>query len=163
MTGLDSRNFLPGETTAKGDAAAAKTIDRNAFDEYIKRFNARDYQGVLEFWAKHFTVSFAGYTFHGPEEFIGFYRFFHEYVGESLNIDEFIANETLLAIEVRVHLQGKKELTAAGLKEAGYERLVVPPLGRTLEIPQFIHYHVAGGKFTSVVCALFAEPRLLPL
>jgi hypothetical protein len=58
-------------------------------------------------------------------------------------------------------LRGKKELSAARLQEAGYDRLAVPPVGKTLEIPQFIHYRLAGGRFTNVVCAISAEPRLL--
>src|ERR1039458_4861603 len=71
-----------------GEDKAATTkgaiIDRVAFDEYVRRFNARDYEGVLEYWAKIFTVSFAGYTFHNRDEFIDkFYReFFHQYRSE---------------------------------------------------------------------------------
>ena len=150
-----------------GEDKAATTkgaiIDRVAFDEYVRRFNARDYEGVLEYWAKIFTVSFAGYTFHNREEFIDkFYReFFHQYVNESLHIDQFISNENLLIIEARVRIQTKKELTREAAVAAGYGNLRTPPLGKTLEIPEFIHYHVADGKFISVVCVDSASPRLL--
>ena len=149
----------------EGKAAATKgaIIDRVAFDEYVRRFNSRDYEGVLEYWAKSFTVSFAGYTFHNREEFIDkFYKeFFHQHVNESLHIDQFISNENLLIIEARVHIQTKKELTHEAAVAAGYGNMKTPPLGKTLEIPEFIHYHVADGKFISVVCVDSAPPRLL--
>ena len=149
----------------KPEAATTKgaMIDRVAFDEYVRRFNSRDYEGVLEYWAKSFTVSFAGYTFHNREEFIDkFYKgFFHQYVNESLHIDQFISNENLLIIEARVHIQAKKELTHEMAVAAGYGNMKTPPLGKTLEIPEFIHYHVADGKFISVVCVDSASPRLL--
>ena len=150
---------------AEAQAATTKgaIIDRVAFDEYVRRFNSRDYEGVLEYWAKIFTVSFAGYTFHNREEFIDkFYKgFFHQYVNESLHIDQFISNENLLIIEARVHIQTKKELTHEAAVAAGYGNMRTPPLGKTLEIPEFIHYHVADGKFISVVCVDSASPRLL--
>lgn len=148
---------------AKAAATRGVIIDRAAFDEYVRRFNSRDYEGVLEYWAKNFTVSFAGYTFHNREEFIDkFYKgFFHQHVNESLHIDQFISNENLLIIEARVHIQTKKELTHEAAVAAGYGNMRTPPLGKTLEIPEFIHYHVADGKFISVVCVDSASPRLL--
>jgi len=142
---------------------AAKVIDRAAFEEYVRRFNSRDYDGVMEYWHSNFTVEFAGYTFHNREEFIDkFYKnFFHRHVNESLHIDAFITNEDYLFIEVRVHLEGKMELTREQAEAAGFGRLQTPPVGKTLEIPQFIHYHVKDGKFVSVVCAISGEPRVL--
>ncbi len=152
---------LVGE--AKAVATKGAIIDRIAFNEYVRRFNSRDYEGVLEYWAKIFTVSFAGYTFHNREEFIDkFYKgFFHQYVNESLHIDQFISDENLLIIEARVHIQTRKELTHKAAVAAGYGNMRTPPLGKTLEIPEFIHYHVADGKFISVVCVDSAPPRLL--
>jgi hypothetical protein len=75
MAGIGPAALLQAANPAP---ARVKAIGRTAFDEYVRRFNACDYNGVLDFWARDFTVAFAGYTFHGPEEFIGFCKFFHE-------------------------------------------------------------------------------------
>ncbi len=82
-------------------------------------------------------------------------------MNESLHIDQFISNENLLIVEARAHIQTKKELTREAAVAAGYGNIKTPSLGKTLEIPEFIHYHVADGKFVSVVCMDSAPPRLL--
>ena len=163
IAGVSSAADMSPVGKAKAATTKGAIIDRVAFDEYVRRFNSRDYEGVLEYWAKSFTVSFAGYTFHNREEFIDkFYKgFFHQHVNESLHIDQFISNENLLIIEARVHIQTRKELTHDAAVAAGYGNMRTPPLGKTLEIPEFIHYHVADGKFISVVCVDSATPRLL--
>jgi hypothetical protein len=136
-------------------------MDRSTFDAYLSCFNRRDYDGLLRFWSEDFTVAFAGYTFRGARDFIGFYRFLHHYVAESIAVDEFLSNDRLVVLEARVRLEGRVNLTPEILKTAGYERIVPVPVGQVVEIPQFIHYHLEGGKFASVVCAISAEPRVL--
>ncbi len=134
-------------------------MDRTAFNAYLECFNRRDYDGVLRFWADDFTVSFAGYNFHGPAEFIGFYRFFHRHVNETIAVDEFLSNDRIVVLEARVRLEGVLDVTPEELRAAGYGRLITPKAGQVIEIPQFIHYHLQAGKFASVICAVAAEPR----
>ena len=136
-------------------------MDIADFHAYLACFNRRDYDGVLKFWADDFTVSFAGYDFRGPREFIGFYRFFHKHVNETIAIDEFLSNDRMVVLEARVRLEGLVDISANDLQAAGYGRLMTPRVGQVVEIPQFIHYHLQGGKFSRVVCAVAAEPGFL--
>jgi len=33
-------------------------MNRQAYDQYLERFNARDYEGVLSYYAPQFEISF---------------------------------------------------------------------------------------------------------
>lgn len=129
-------------------------MDRRAYEIYLARFNARDYRGVLEFYAPSFEVKFAGITLRTPDELLRFYGFLHRYVNETISVDEFIADERLLVLEARVRIEGIQDLSAEALHGAGYGGLVPIRAGQVIEIPQFIHYHVVDGKFVKAVCAV---------
>jgi hypothetical protein len=61
-------------------------MERHRYDEYLARFNARDYRGVLEFYAPRFEVRFAGVTLRGPQHLLDFYGFLHQYLAETITI-----------------------------------------------------------------------------
>jgi hypothetical protein len=130
-------------------------MNRQSYDQYLERFNARDYEGVLSYYAPQFEISFAGYTLRTREAVLSFYGFLHQYVRESIVIDAFVSNDEMIAMEARVRLEGIRELTPAAARAAGFERLMVPRVGEVLEIPQFIHYHLRGGKIVKALCAVF--------
>ncbi len=134
-------------------------MERKAYDEYLAKFNARDYHGVLSYFAEEFEVSFAGYSLRSRAEVLNFYRFLHTYVQEHIVIDRFLSDERTLVLEARVKLTGVRPLTPGIAKSAGFERLAAPPVGQSLEIPQFIHYHLEGGKFVKALCAVFEPPN----
>lgn len=134
-------------------------MNRKTYEErYLAAFNARDYEGVLSFYADNFEIVFAGYAFRGRDAVLKFYRFFHQYVNESITVEAFAANEHLVAIEARVRLEAHRDLTQDVLAEAGYGRLMGLREGQVVEIPQFIHYHLEGGKFVKALCAVFEAP-----
>jgi hypothetical protein len=132
-------------------------MDRKTYDGYLAKFNARDYHGVLEYFAENFEVSFAGYSLRSRAAVLDFYRFLHGYVEETIAIDRFLSDESTLVLEARVHLLGIKDLSPEAARKAGFERLAAPPAGKILVIPQFIHYHLEGGKFVKALCAV-VEP-----
>jgi hypothetical protein len=80
-------------------------VDRQTYDSYLRLFNARDYDGVLTWFAPQFEIRFGGYS---------------------------LTTRT----------------------QAGFERLLTPAAGETIVIPQFIHYHLEGGKFARALCAI---------
>lgn len=129
-------------------------MNRQSYDAYLARFNSRDYHGVLEFYAPSFEVKFAGIALRTPEELLRFYGFLHQYVNETISVDEFVSDDRLLVLEARVRIEGVKDLSADALRQAGYEGLVPIRAGQVVEIPQFIHYHLVNGKFVKAVCAV---------
>ena len=130
-------------------------MNRQTYDQYLERFNARDYEGVLSYYAPQFEISFGGYTLRTREAVRSFYGFLHQYVRESIVIDAFVSTDEMIAMEARVRLEGLRELTPEAARAAGFERLMVPPAGQVLEIPQFIHYHLRDGKIVKALCAVF--------
>jgi len=132
-------------------------MNRRTYDQYLKHFNARDYDAVLTFFAPEFEVSFAGYSLRTPAAVRSFYGFLHHHVRETIQIDAFVSNDDMIAMEARVRLEGLRELTPQIARAAGFERLMAPAVGQVLEIPQFIHYHLRAGKFVKALCAVF-EP-----
>jgi hypothetical protein len=135
-------------------------MDRTTYDEYLRRFNARDYDGVLEYFADEFEVTFAGYSLRSRDAVKSFYRFIHHYCSESIVIDHFISTDRMIAMEARVQLEGLRAMPPNAAKEAGFERLTMPPVGVRIEIPQFIHYHLdQHGKFVKALCAVFEPGR----
>ena len=55
------------------------------YDEYLKRFNGRDYERGLEYWADDLEVVFAGYRMRGRDEMLQFYGSFRQYVKKSVH------------------------------------------------------------------------------
>ena len=134
-------------------------MDRLQYDDYLARFNARDYDGVLSFWADDFEIVFAGYRLRGRDQMLAFYRFFHQYVSESVHPSAFISDDRLLVIEAQVRLEAVQTMTPEIATEHGFGRLFCLPKGQVIEIPQFIHYHLdASGRFTKAWCAVFEAP-----
>jgi hypothetical protein len=129
-------------------------IDRQAYDSYLRLFNARDYAGVLSWFAPEFEIRFGGYRLTTRDQVMQFYTFLHAHLDEQILIDRFVADEHTVVLEARVRLTGTKALSAQAAKAAGFERLLTPPVGQTIEIPQFIHYHLEGGKFKRALCAI---------
>jgi hypothetical protein len=129
-------------------------IDRQAYDSYLRLFNARDYVGVLSWFAPEFEIRFGGYRLTTAAEVIRFYTFLHAHLNEQILVDRFLSDEHTVVLEARVQLTGTKAISAQAAKAAGFERLLTPPVGQTIEIAQFIHYHLEGGKFKRALCAI---------
>lgn len=133
-------------------------MDRAAFDEYLRKFHARDYEAVLAYYADNLEVSFAGYTFKTKDEVRAFYAFFHSYVTETIQCDSHASSGDFMAIEARVKLECFKELTQDALNAQGLDRIVSLPAGAVITIPQFIHYHFRDGKIVKVDCVVSGDP-----
>lgn len=133
-------------------------MDRKHYDDYLAKFNTRDHEGVLGYYAGDFEIVFAGFRLRGRDELLRFYGFFHRYVRESIAVDRFVSDEHTLVIEARVRLECFVDLSPETLAEAGFPQFLALPKGAVVEMSQFIHYHVEGGKFTKAWCAVFQPP-----
>ena len=128
-------------------------MNREEFDVYLKKFNNRDYEGVLDYFADKFEMIHVGGSLTTREAVMKFYSFLHAYINESVIVDRFVSDENTIALEVRVRIQGEKELSPETVAASDYPRLTPLTVGQTAVIPQFIHYHLENGKFVKVVCA----------
>ena len=129
-------------------------MDRETYDRYLEKFNARDYNGVLDYWADNFELKFAGVTIRNGEELLDFYSFLHSYIDESVEVKAFISDARMLCIEAVVHLRCNRDLPASEIERAGYPGLVAMTSGQVIELPQLIHYHLRDGKIVRGVCAV---------
>jgi ketosteroid isomerase-like protein len=129
-------------------------VNRADYDRYVRCFNARDYEAVLEYWASDFDLTFAGYHFHTKAEVRDFHAFFHQYAKETVLVTAFVSRPEMVALEATVRLEGIRELTRTTLESKGFGRLVGLGVGQVVEIPQYIHYHLRDGKIVRAGCAL---------
>ena len=129
-------------------------MDRLTFDQYINRFNEKDYDGAIDFFSDDIVIRFAGYEILGKDGFFDFYRFFHYFVDERVHIIQFAGDDENVVLDVIVRLKGNRPLTEEILIEKGYERLGALGPGEIREIPQFIHYRIEQGKFKEIRCII---------
>ena len=128
-------------------------MTREEFDAYLQKFNSRDYDGFLAYFADKFEMIHVGGSLKTRESVKKFYDFLHGYIKESVIVDRFVSDEHTIALEARVQIQGVKELSPEAVAASDYPKLKPLTVGQTAVIPQFIHYHVENGKFVKVVCA----------
>jgi hypothetical protein len=128
-------------------------MTREEFNVYLKKFNSRDYDGFLDYFADDFEMIHVGGSFKTRESVKKFYAFLHAYIKESVIVDRFISDEYNVVLEARVKIEGVKELTAEAVAASDWPKLKPLKVGQAALIPQFIHYHLEKGKFKKVVCA----------
>ena len=129
-------------------------MDRAAYDRYLAFFNARNYDAVLAHYADEFVLEFGGLRFTRKQQVKDFYAFLHAYLDESITVQAFVSDGTMVALEGIVRVEGRVELTAAALAEAGYPGLFPLAVGAVLHIPQYIHSHLRDGLIVRAGCAL---------
>ena len=136
-------------------------MDRAAYDRYVDLFNARDYEAVLDHFAEPFELVFAGYVFRTRTQVIGFYRFLHAHVRETVVVHRFLAGADMVVLEADVRLEGLSDLTPAMLSGQGLGRIQPLSAGQVVVIPQFIHYHLGpDGRIVRALCAVFEPPSV---
>ena len=136
-------------------------MDRDKYANYLRLFNARDYDGVLEHFTEDADVEFAGYAFKGKQAARDFYAFFHEVVDERITLHRFVSDKDTVALEADVRLEAKADLTEEMLAARGFGGLVTLTRGQVIEVPQFIHYHLRDGKFAKALCTVFVPPHTM--
>ena len=110
-------------------------MTREEFDVYLKKFNSRDYDGFLDYFADEFEMVHVGGSFKARESVKKFYAFLHSYIKESVIVDRFVSDENNVVLEARVQIQGVKELSPETVAASDWPKLK------------------PKGKFVKVVCA----------
>ncbi|SER45564.1 nuclear transport factor 2 family protein [Sphingobium sp. YR768] len=129
-------------------------MNRADYDRYAQAFNDRDYDTVFDFYAPGASIRFFGVDLGTREAFKRFYGFLHAHVIETLTIERFATSDELVALEGIIRVEATQDLDAATLAAQGLDQFMPIAKGQVQQMRQYIHYHVADGKFTSVGCAI---------
>ena len=128
-------------------------MTRDDYDRYVAAFNARDYDGVFDFYVDSPDMAFFGVEIRSREDLKGFYSFLHSFVKETITVERFASSDELAAVEAIVRIEAFEDLTGDILEEKGYQLFPIAK-GEVQEMLQFIHYHLRDGKIEQVRCAL---------
>lgn len=129
-------------------------MNRGDYERYLGAFNARDYDGVCDFYAQPMKLDFFGVSIRSRDDLKRFYGFLHSYVKESVRVLNFASSDTLTAVDALVRVEGMRDLTRETLAAQGYPGLFPIQAGEVQEMRQFILYSLAGGRITKVECTL---------
>lgn len=129
-------------------------MERAEYERYAQAFNDRDYDSVFDFYARGARIGFFGVDLSDRDAFKRFYGFLHSYVKESIVIERFASSDELVALEGIIRVEGLRDLSVDMLKANGLDQFFPIAEGEVQEMHQYIHYHIANGKFTHVGCAI---------
>ncbi|NWK94502.1 hypothetical protein DM806_02170 [Sphingobium lactosutens] len=129
-------------------------MNRADYERYAQAFNDRDYDAVFDHYAPGASIRFFGVDLSDRDAFKRFYGFLHDHVIETLTIERFASGEDLVALEGIIRIEATRDLDAATLEAQGLDQFMPIAKGEVQQMRQYIHYHLADGKFTSVGCAI---------
>lgn len=129
-------------------------MNREAYDRYLAMFNARDYDGVADFYAEPMKMDFFGVSIRNRRDLKRFYTFLHSYVKESVTVRNFASSDTLTAVDAIVRIEAYRDLPAETLAANGCGQFHPMTAGQVLELRQFIFYTIKGGKIAQTECAM---------
>ena len=129
-------------------------MKRERYDDYVRCFNGRDYDGVFDFYDENPEIRFFGIEINTREQLKEFYGFLHSYVKETVQVLSYAATDEFVALEGIVRVEGLRDLTREALDEQGLNQFFPIKKGDVQEMKQYIHYHLRNGKIRSVGCAI---------
>ncbi|MET3472204.1 hypothetical protein ABIC78_002739 [Novosphingobium sp. 1529] len=129
-------------------------LDRAGYERYLAAFNARDYDGVADFYVDPPRMEFFGIVITTREELKAFYAWLHSCVKETVSIHNFAASETATAVDAIVRIEALRDLTRDELDAKGATGFFPIRAGEVQEIRQFIFYTTRQGRIEKVECAL---------
>lgn len=128
-------------------------MNRAQYDDYVAKFNARDYDGVCDYYAEPINMEFFGIKLRSRDDMKKFYSFLHSHVKESVTVLNFACSDTLTAVDGLVRVEGLRDLDADTLARNGMPGLFPIKQGEVQEMRQFIFYTIKNGKIAKVECA----------
>ena len=132
-------------------------MNRAQYDDYIGKFNARDYDGVCDYYAEPMNMDFFGVSLKSRDTMKRFYGFLHDHVKESAHVLNFASSDTLTAVDAIVRVEGLRDLDAETLAAQGMPQFFPIKAGEVQEMRQFIFYAITDGKIAKVECALVPQ------
>lgn len=130
------------------------------YQGYLDSFNGKDYDDVLAYWADDFSVHVQGeLLFDSAPGLKNFYSFLHDHVTEEIIINSFLSDESRIFMEADVRITVNKSISEKVLKEREIKGIMPMEAGVTVDIPQFIHYHLENGKLKTAICLVSGPPK----
>jgi hypothetical protein len=129
-------------------------VNRADYDRYLAAFNAKDYDGIADFYAEPINMDFFGVTISSRQGLKDFYSFLHSYVKENVTVLNFASSETLTAVDAIVRVEGIRNLDAEALAAKGLDQFFPIQTSEVQQMRQFIFYTIRDGKIAKVECAL---------
>ncbi|GAA0271535.1 hypothetical protein GCM10009127_09710 [Alteraurantiacibacter aestuarii] len=129
-------------------------MTREDYERYAAAFNARDYDGVFDFYAENPRMEFFGIKITTRDQLREFYSFLHSYVHETIVVEKFASSDELAAVEGVIRIEAYRDLTREILDAHGMQQFFPIANGDVQEMRQYIHYHLEDGKIASVGCAI---------
>jgi SnoaL-like domain len=134
-------------------------VNRASYDRYLAAFNAKDYDGVADFYAEPLAMDFFGVSIRSREELKRFYSFLHSHVRESVTVRNFASSETLTAVDAIVRIEAYRDLDAETLAANGCAAFHPIKSGEVQELRQFIFYTIKDSKIAKVECAMLPQDQ----
>ncbi len=133
-------------------------MNREAYETYVRAFNAKDYDAVCDFYVQPPTMSFFGVNIQSREALKAFYGFLHSYVHESVTINRFASSDELTSVDAIVRIEAHRDLDREALDAHGCTGFFPIKKGEVQEIRQFLFYTITNGKIAKVEAAIpFAD------
>jgi hypothetical protein len=122
-----------------------RCVDRSTFDDYIRRFNARDATAFDDFIAPDMQMLNGGLRFTGVEGMKAHYAKIWASFSEELHVDRFVSDDETIAIRMWTHFTALDDDPDS----------VFGPVEKdeTFDFHGVILYHVENGKFTQIQVA----------
>jgi hypothetical protein len=120
-------------------------MKREIFDDYIKRFNARDATAFEAYIDPNATIINGTLTINGMQGMKDHYAKIWKGFSEELHVERFVSDNDTLAIQMWTHFTAQKDD-----KDSLFGNVKA---GETFDYHGLIMYHILNGKFTDIKIA----------
>lgn len=135
-------------------------MNEHDFKDYLEAFNSRNYEKLhSKYFHPDVKLYTLGYILDGQKGVKEFYKFFHEYIDETIGFIDYHPSKNGFIGEVSMTLKAKKALTPEITKAHGFSRLTPVPEGATYDTILFVDYRLKDGKLHKIRCAEFIPPQ----
>jgi SnoaL-like domain len=118
-------------------------MNKQLYAEYIDSFNRDDFEGFSKYYADDVVLQLGKRkTIHGRQGIIDFYREVKSRIRETLVINNMVADETGLAVEVATEFYALED----------WPDFIAGPIrkGESIHIVSWAFYTIVNGKFQTI-------------
>jgi hypothetical protein len=118
-------------------------MNKKLYAEYIDSFNRDDFEGFSKYYAEDVVLNLSGRkTIRGRQAIIDFYREVKSKIRETLVINNVVADEEGLAVEVATEFYALED----------WPDFIAGPIrkGESIHIVSWAFYKIVNGRFTHI-------------